>query len=108
VEQLRPAIDRDWLTVREAVEYHLKNTPRQRPIHRSAVYRWTRAGRVPGEWRGGRLYINRQSLEAFCLGHSACRDEVSAPSDSRRGNAAADRLRTRHGIPTPKKGGLVV
>ena len=84
--------DRTWLTVSEAVKYHLHRTPRLRPIHRSAVYRWLASGRIVGEERGGTLYVERKSLEAFCSGRPANRRAKPQPADARRGLQARRRI----------------
>ena len=87
-----------WLTVNEAVAFHHQNTPRKRPIHRSAVYRWIRSGKVIGERCGGSLYICRQSLASFCEGRPALQRQEIHPADERRAEAAVQRMRAKYGL----------
>ena len=98
----------EWLTVREAVRLHYENTPREKPIHRSAVYRWVDDPQHPvrGQWFAGELFVERASLLA------CCRDGV--PRGRRRGArantdaqvaATLDRIHRRHGVAVPARGG---
>ncbi|MFM1889339.1 MAG: hypothetical protein RLZZ565_96 [Planctomycetota bacterium] len=100
----------EWLTVAEAVRFHHKRTPRSNPVHRSAVYRWIgdREHPVCGEWFGGELFVNRESLDAFCRygrPRRGRRSAIAATADSRPAAAAIERMRRKHGIAPNPKGG---
>jgi len=103
----------EWLTVREAVRFHYENTPRQKPIHRSAMYRIVHDPEHPvrGEWFAGELFVDRASLEAFVRGGRRRRPgsgrgrRHATPADATHAAAAIERLRNKHGIATDAKGG---
>ncbi len=92
MEHLRPDSDGEWLTIREAVDYHLRHTPRTRPIHRSAVYRWIRRGTVVGREQGGTLFVDRASLDLYCRGRDARQAPGRLLSDPGQGDDARARI----------------
>jgi len=104
VKDSRPEVEPEWLTVTEAADYHHKHTPRKRPIHRSAIYRWLRNGRVLGEERGGTMYVQRASLAAFCAGRPVQVAGPLNPSEPQRGKIARNRI--MESMRRPRSGGL--
>jgi hypothetical protein len=82
----------EWLDVPDTVQNHFQQTPRKRPIHRSAVYRWIRTGKVEARQYGERWYISRESLTAYCQGRPNTKTPRTRPSEDKRGQAARDRL----------------
>ncbi len=98
MHQSRPAEERDRLTVPEAVEFHFRNTPRKRPLHRSAMYRLLKSGRIDGEVRGGTVYVNAESLAHYCAGRPASEAAAPRPSEVARSEAALQRIRDRHRV----------
>lgn len=101
----------EWLTVRGAVRFHFENTPRTKPIHRSAMYRIVHDPEHPvrGEWFAGELFVHRASLEAFVRGGRRRRPargrRHATPADETHAAAAIERIRSKHGIATDAKGG---
>lgn len=93
------------MSVRDACKRHQELTDRERELHRSAMYRLLRAGKIEGEWRGGELRVDLDSLEAYCAPRPARVAGASRPSDSRQAEAAVERMSRRHGVRTPKGGG---
>ena len=104
----------EWLTAREAVRFHYEHTPRDREIHRSAVYRWVDDPEHPvrGEWFAGELFVERASLEAFCRDGRRRRPgrgrRHATPADATHAAAAIERMRRKHGIAAEVKGGEAV
>ncbi len=103
----------EWLTVADAVRFHYEHTPREKPISRSAPYRWMHDPDHPvrGEWFAGELFVDRASLEAFCQDGRRRRPgrgrgrRHATPADATHAAAAIERLRNKHGIATDAKGG---
>ena len=100
----------NWLSIPDAVAFHYQRTPRLRPINRSAIYRWLQSEEHPvcGQRFGGELFVDRESLERFCLsGHPPRRRRKASQttSDARYTAAVLDRIRRKHGIVTDTNGG---
>lgn len=100
----RPAQTDDSLTVAEALQFHFLNTPRTRPLHRSAMYRLVKSGRIAGTIQGGTVYVSKQSLAQYCEARPAQSAAPPRPSEVLRSEAAVRRLRERHGIGASRKG----
>ncbi len=59
-------LPRRLLSVRDACRRHRQLTDRDREIHRSAIYRLLKAGKIRGERRAGRVLVDLASLEDYC------------------------------------------
>ncbi len=103
----------EWLTVAEAVHVHFQHTPREKPIHRSSVYRWVDDPEHPvkGDRFAGELFVERASLETFCRegrrrrpGRGRGRRHAT-PADAAHAEAALARIRSKHGIAPKTQGG---